>query len=99
MTMPIDNISPYPSGYRMFTDAQLEEIHHASLEILRRTGVRVYEAEALALLQDAGCVVTDETLVRFPPAVVENALLDAPSRITLCSRTGEPCVYLEGHRV
>ncbi|MEW5958550.1 MAG: trimethylamine methyltransferase family protein [Chloroflexota bacterium] len=87
-----------PSGFRLLTDAQLEEIHLASLEILRRTGVRVYEAEALTLLQDAGCTVTGGNLVRLPAAVVENALLYAPCRVALCSRTGEPRLYLEGHR-
>jgi trimethylamine--corrinoid protein Co-methyltransferase len=93
-----DNISPSPSGYRMFSDAQLDEIHLASLEILRRTGVRVYEAESLALLREAGCPVSDENLVRFPAAVVENALLYAPSRIVLCERSGQPRLFLEGHR-
>jgi len=90
--------TPSPSGFRTFTDAQLDEIHLASLEILRRTGVRVREAESLTLLKDAGCIVSDGNLVRFPPAVVENALLYAPSRIVLCHRTGEPRVFLEGHR-
>jgi len=85
-----------PQRARIFTDAQLDEIHLAALEILRRTGVRVYEAEALALLQDAGCTVTGENLVRFPAAVVENALLYVPSRIVLCDRAGEPRLYLEG---
>ncbi|MBM3124559.1 MAG: trimethylamine methyltransferase [Chloroflexi bacterium] len=87
-----------PSGFRMFTDAQLDEIHLASLEILRRTGVRVHEKESLNLLREAGCVVTDDNLVRFPAAVVENAINDAPSAVTLCNRTGEPRVFLEGHR-
>jgi trimethylamine--corrinoid protein Co-methyltransferase len=82
----------------MFTDAQLDEIHLASLEILRRTGVRVNEAASLRLLREAGCVVTGNNLVRFPPAVVENAIADAPSRVTLCDRTGEPRLYLEGQR-
>jgi trimethylamine--corrinoid protein Co-methyltransferase len=82
----------------MLTDAQLEEVHQASLEILRRTGVRVYEPEARKLLLEAGCVVTDEDLVRIPPAVVEGALESAPSRIVLSSRTGEAALYLEGHR-
>ncbi len=91
-------ITPAPSGYRMFTDSQLQEIHHASLEILRRTGVRVLEAEARALLTDAGCIISDETLVRFPPAVIEMALQAAPSRVVLCSRTGEARLHLEGHR-
>jgi trimethylamine--corrinoid protein Co-methyltransferase len=82
----------------MFTDAQLDEVHQASLEILRRTGVRVHEAESLRLLQEAGCVVTDGNLVRFPTAVIENAITDAPSRIVLCNRTGEPRIHLEDHR-
>jgi trimethylamine--corrinoid protein Co-methyltransferase len=97
-TPAADPISPHPSGYRMFSDAQLDQLHLASLEILRRTGVRVYEAEALALLRDAGCPVSDENLVRFPAAVVENALLYAPSRVALCDRGGAPRLYLEGHR-
>jgi len=87
-----------PSGYRVFTDTELEEIHLATLEILRRTGVRVLEAESLALLRDAGCTVTDETLVRFPPGLVEEALRAVPSRVVLCDRTGDPRVHLEGHR-
>jgi trimethylamine:corrinoid methyltransferase-like protein len=95
---PIQGGDPRPSGFCMFTDAQLDEIHLASLEILRRTGVRVNEAESLKLLREAGCVVTDGSLVRFPPAVIENAIAQAPSCVTLCDRTGEPRVFLEGHR-
>jgi trimethylamine--corrinoid protein Co-methyltransferase len=88
-----------PSGYRMLSQGNLEEIHGASLEILRRTGVRVHEAEALALLREAGCEVSDANLVRFPPVVIENAIAEAPTRIVMCNRTGEPRMYLEGQRV
>ena len=93
-----DEVNPNPSSFRLLSDSQLEEIHHASLEILRRTGVRVYDPEALELLAAAGGVVTDGDLVRIPPGVIEEALLHAPSRIVLCSRTGEPAMYLEAHR-
>jgi trimethylamine--corrinoid protein Co-methyltransferase len=82
----------------VLTDAQLEEIHHASLEILRRTGVRVFEPEARQLLADAGCSVTDADLVKIPASVVEEALRQAPSGIVLSTRTGEPALHLEGHR-
>jgi len=82
----------------MFSDAQLDELHLATLEVLRRTGVRVYDEEALNLLREAGCVVSDGDLVRFPPHVIEDALQAAPSRVVLCKRTGEPGMYLEGHR-
>ena len=93
-----DFVSSRPSGYRMFSDAELDQLHHATLEILRRTGVRVHEAESLDLLRNAGCIVSDGNLVRFPAHVIEDAVAAAPSRIVLCKRTGEPAMYLEGHR-
>jgi len=92
------HVSPYPSGYRMFSDDELEVIHQATLEVLRRTGVHVYEAECLDLLRSAGCTVSDNRLVRFPPGVVERALQSVPSRIVLCDRTGSAHMQLEGHR-
>ena len=91
-------VSPVPSGHRLLTDIQLEEIHRAALEILGRTGVRVFNAEARQILADAGSQVTDTDLVRIPPSVIETALDSAPSRIVLCDRRGNPAMRLEGHR-
>lgn len=85
-------------GSQMLSDSQLAEIHHASLEILRRTGVRVHDSEARDLLGDTGCLVSDGNLVKFPAEVIEEALLHAPSCIVLCSRNGKPSVYLEEQR-
>ena len=50
-------------GFQMLSDSQLAEIHYASLEILRRTGVRVHDSEARDLLGDAGCLISDGVLV------------------------------------
>ena len=85
-------------GYRLFDDSQLAEIHQASLEILRRTGVRVHHGGALDLLSAAGCTINDGNLVKFPAAVVEEALKTAPSKIVLYGRDGGPRVHLEGRR-
>ena len=93
-----DSISPTPSGYRLLTDAQLEEIHDAALEILARTGTRVFDAQARDLLTEAGCTVHDIDLVKFPAHVIERALETAPSTIKLSNRSGEPAVTLGGHR-
>lgn len=71
---------------QLFKNEQCEAVHHATLDILRRTGARVYHLEALNLLQEAGCLISDETLVRFPPSLVEWALQQAPSTIALCKR-------------
>lgn len=95
---PAGWVHPWPSGFRMLSDAQLDQIHWAALEILRRTGVRVHEHESLGILQEAGCQVSDGNLVRFPAAVVEAAISSVPSRVVLCERTGKPRLFLEGHR-
>jgi trimethylamine--corrinoid protein Co-methyltransferase len=85
---------------KMFDQAQCEQIHLASLEVLRRTGVRVHEEEALALLKNAGAYISDDNLVKMPASLVEWALKQAPSRIGLCARgTDQVVVPLEGRQV
>ncbi len=84
----------------MLSREQCETIHRASLEILRRTGVRVYHDGALDLLRQTDAVVSDGNLVRFPPGLVEWALAQAPSRIALCRRgSSEVAGPLQGRQV
>lgn len=84
----------------MLSEEQCRTIHFASLEILRRTGVRIYHEEALQLLRDSGVQVSEGNLVRFQPGLVEWALERAPSRIALCYRgTDQVAAALEGRRV
>lgn len=86
--------------FALFTHEQCAAVHHASLEILRRTGVRVDHARALALLKETDAVITDGNLVRFPPALVEWALAGPPSRIALCKRgSSEAAIRMEGREV
>jgi trimethylamine--corrinoid protein Co-methyltransferase len=84
----------------MLDEEQCQTIHAASLEILRRTGVRVYHDEALEMLRASDALVSDDNLVRFPAGLVEWALDQAPSRIALCRRGSDEVVApLEGRRV
>jgi len=85
---------------QVMDEAQCQTIHLASLEILRRTGVRVYHRGALDLLRRADAIITDGNLVRFPAGLVEWALRQAPSRVALCRRGGgEVAARLEGDEV
>jgi trimethylamine--corrinoid protein Co-methyltransferase len=70
----------------MLSQEQCEIIHRASLEILRRTGVRVFHDGALDLLRQTDAIITAGNLVRFPAGLVEWALKQAPSRVPLCRR-------------
>ncbi len=86
--------------FQMLSQEQCEFIHRASLEILRRTGVRVYHEQALQMLREADTIITDENLVYFTPGLVEWALRQVPERIALCRRgSDEVIVDLEGRKV
>jgi trimethylamine---corrinoid protein Co-methyltransferase len=92
----ITYISPQ---FTLLTDTQMEEIHRAALEVLRRTGIRFHHQGALEMLKEAGAFISDGNLVKFPASLVENALASAPSRVIMCDRDGKPAMYLEGNNV
>lgn len=82
----------------LLKEEQKDEIHHASLEILERTGILVYDQEALELLKKAGCPVKEGKKVFIPGSVVEEAIRTVPDRITISNRKGERCLYLEDRK-
>jgi len=84
----------------LMSQEQCQMVHLASLEVLRRTGIRVYHEGALELLRQTDAVITDDNLVRIPAGLVEWALENAPSRIALCARGSNQIVApLEGRLV
>ena len=85
--------------FRKLSPDQMERIHNASLEILDRTGVCLYDQECLDLLAKAGVKVTEENRVRIPPGLVEWALSVAPRRVVLCDRHGRRSMPLERNNV
>jgi trimethylamine--corrinoid protein Co-methyltransferase len=85
--------------FAVLSETQLQDLHLAALEVLRRTGIRFHHREALDLLEEAGTFISDQTLVKFPPHLVEEAIASAPGRVVMCDRDGEPAMYLEGTKV
>lgn len=71
-----------------------------ALTVLERTGVHIEDEQALQRLAKAGLRADPATnRVTFPRAVVEKALSDAPSSITLHDRDGEKAAVLEADNV
>jgi len=64
---------------------EIEHIHEASLHILSTTGVRIYSEKVRSLLAQYGAKV-DDTIVRFPNSVMEEALNQTPHEILLAAR-------------
>jgi len=74
---------------------QCQKLHNASLEILSRTGVRLYDQEAIDLLKMAGASISEGNRARIPAGLVEKAFSTVPKRVTLYDRHGDAAMYLE----
>ncbi len=84
--------------YGRLSPDQCQKLHNASLEIMARTGMRLYHQEAIDMLKKAGASVSEGNRVRIPAGLVEKAFSSVPKRVTMYDRHGKPALYLEGHR-
>jgi trimethylamine--corrinoid protein Co-methyltransferase len=98
ITTPANHNSFPGTQFRRLSDEQCQKLHSAGLEILDRTGVRLYHQPAIDLLQKAGARVSEGNRVRVPPTLVEKALATAPEQVTLYNRHGKPAIPLQGRR-
>lgn len=73
-----------PNGNK-FTEKELGMIHSASMEILSQVGIKFESEEARQILVDAGASAEGE-IVKFPVAMVEEAIRTAPSVVTFAGR-------------
>ena len=75
-----------------------DQIHRATIKILSDIGMKILHDEALDLLRDAGCSVDADRMVKIPGKIVQNAVENAPSRITIYDREGKQAMDLGGYR-
>ncbi len=80
------------------SEGQCQKLYWACLEILERTGVCLYEQEAIDLLKSAGAYVSDGNRVRIPAGLVEKAFSTVPKNITLYNRNGKRVMHAGGHQ-
>ena len=81
--------------YGRLSPQQCQKLHNASLEILARTGARLYDQAAIDLLKKAGASVTEGNRVHIPAGLVERAFSTVPKRVTLYDRHGQSALFLE----
>jgi trimethylamine--corrinoid protein Co-methyltransferase len=82
----------------MLTDPQIEDIYHAALDVLGRAGTRVLATEALEMLGDAGCIISDGNLVHIPAWLVQRSLATTPGQIAIAGRDRSKRIRLEKNR-
>ncbi len=80
-----------------FSDEELVRIYQASIDILKRVGIRTYSERFKTLLSDHGCKV-DKDVVRFTESVIEKGLRTVPDTFTLHGRDDRHVVrFGQGH--
>ena len=96
---PLPDLPRIFPRFNMLEEEDCCRLHKASCEILKITGVIVYNSKALELLKNAGAQVEDN-LVRFPATLIDWALDSVPSRFNLYYRGSEKvALKLDGKEV
>ncbi len=101
LTEDIRPVRPGMEGgaYRPLSDAEILRIHNAALEALETIGLADAPESGVAYLTGAGAIQGEDGRIRFPRAVVEDALAKAAKSITLYGRDPKHDLELSGNRV
>ncbi|NNK16854.1 MAG: trimethylamine methyltransferase family protein [Sulfitobacter sp.] len=99
-----DHLRPIRPGmeggqYKPLTQADMQAIHRAALTALEEIGLADAPASGVDYLTKAGAVLGEDGRLRFPPALVEDALARANRSVTLCARDPAHDLELSGTRV
>ena len=71
----------------LFSDADLDDLHMATLDVLERAGILVDAQDARDIFADGGCRVDPDThIVKIPPEIVAKALITARPHFLLAGR-------------
>ena len=73
----------------VFTDEQVRTLHHATMEILETTGIKVESEEALEIFSGAGAKVDysgAHGIVKISPDIIEKCIRSAPGRVVYHGR-------------
>ncbi|MGD8244260.1 MAG: trimethylamine methyltransferase family protein [Anaerolineae bacterium] len=85
---------------KILSDAQIREIHQATLRVLQEVGVRFADSRTLAFLADHGCQVDPlGQIVRFPAGLVEHCLQQHPPEFRLRARNPQYDIVFDAHSV
>ncbi|MBK8457767.1 MAG: trimethylamine methyltransferase family protein [Phyllobacteriaceae bacterium] len=99
-----DELKPVRPGleggrYRPLSDADVGRIHEAALDLLERLGFGAAPASTIAACAKVGALHGDDGRLRFPRAVVENAIANAGRDITLYGQDPRHDMQISGARV
>ena len=80
---------------KVLSDSDVSKIHAASVEILEKTGIKVYSEKTLDLLEQGGAVVDREAkTAKFSEKLIDDCLKSAPREFVLYDRFGKESLVI-----
>ena len=94
-------VRPGQSGgtYTPLTQAGMDRIHQAALDALEQIGLADAPPSGIAHMTRAGAILGDDGRVRFPRALIEDAIAKANRSVTLHARDPRHDLHLSGTKV
>ena len=83
---------------RYLSGDEVERIHNATLEVLKRVGLKCKSQRILEVFKQGGGDVANDR-VRIPEHLVNDAVKTAPKQILLCGRNSKYDILLEHDRI
>jgi trimethylamine--corrinoid protein Co-methyltransferase len=80
----------------ILSDDEIEAVHRTALQVLEKTGIKVYSERALKTLKAGGAEVEERTRrVKIPATLVEESIKDTPKCVHLYGRDPKLSLHLE----
>lgn len=101
LTKDMRPVRPGMSGgsYKPLSDKEVLRIHAAALDALEQIGLADAPPSGVKYLTDAGAILGDDGRLRFPRAVIEDAVANAPKEMTLFARDPAHDLHISGSKV
>lgn len=98
MNNSLPPLEPLRPAYRLqcLSETQLEQMQQATLEIMKKTGVKFPSQKCLKIFAEHGAQVDwGRQIVRLPPDLVRRALATTPRYFTMAARTEQYDLHLQ----
>jgi trimethylamine--corrinoid protein Co-methyltransferase len=98
MSQKIKSISNPKLSLNILTDAEVRQIHTATLNIIETVGIRFPSKKALDILEAHGAQIDQKTLIaKIPGSIIEEFLAKAPPKYTLAALNPMLDLQLDGN--
>ncbi len=101
LTKDMRPIRPGMSGgsYKPLSDVEVLRVHAAALDALEQIGLADAPPSGVKYMTGVGAILGEDGRLRFPRAVIEDAIANAPKEMTMYARDPAHDLHISGSKV